>query len=187
MKTKVLLLNGGGVDTLAVVLKLIALGYEVHSLLLNIGQLNAERIKEAARTIAREYCASHTELDMFQKGEFVRQTERGITGVAFQAGVIFMIGAMYARAKGFDYLASGLKNDAVEEGFNEAFLELCRKQKMAKPVIPMRPLSNLTEFREVYEIVKNDPLLKETYSCHTDPKCGVCEICKQRVEHGIDA
>jgi 7-cyano-7-deazaguanine synthase in queuosine biosynthesis len=180
---KVVLLNSGGVDTLAVAKMYKDQGHEVHSLYISLGQENNKKASTAAKKIAKEYCASHHSVEVSGLAPIVIN---GFLTMPFQMLTIFVIGACYARQIGCDYIASGNKKQVISDNFKQMFADYLRTSRITEPVIPMMPLAEYGSMKEVYDFVKDEPLLKQTVSCNHKELCKTCIKCIERQQLGID-
>jgi len=184
--SNILLLNSGGIDSLAVAKKVSRLSTAtLHSVYIDVGQLSRVPAKEAALKIAAKYCISHEVMQVFPDDRYHIEYDVG-RNIPFLGAAIFMFGAIYARSRDIDFIASGLKNDGVSVEFNEKFLSLLATSKKTKVVIPLRPLQNYSSYEEIIEDIRGDELLPETWSCNRPKKCGECPKCLKRKELSID-
>jgi len=181
-----LFLNSGGIDSLCTAILLKEAGNELHSLYFNYGQKNLIPTYRSSGIIADKYCVSHEVVELFSDGRFLVPAATGNgMNIPWLNHVTFIMGAVFAESIGAPFLASGLKEDAASDDFNNKFVEFLKTSKIRKTIVPIRPLSNKT-FGEIYDIVKDNYILKETWSCNEFPACGVCGKCKLRKEYSID-
>lgn len=181
----IVLLNSGGLDSLAVAMLLKEQKHIVHSLYIDLGQRSKAKGIVACRRIADAYCDSHEVIVMFPDDRYLIEMKNG-PNLPFMGAALFILGSVYARSKGIDFIASGLKGDSNKDDFNTRFLHLLKASKMTKPVIPLRPVSGMKDFKEVFEVIKDSPIMRHTYSCNVIPKCGGCVKCKLRKKYSID-
>lgn len=179
---EMIFLNSGGLDSLATAIILTEQGHTLRSLFLNIGQPNTVPAQAAAQKIADRYCVDHVALEVFGANPITREKKEG-TAVPFLSNFVMLVGAMYASSKGIGYVVTGGNIASAE--FNDAFMAFCRAGTITPLVVPIRPMSDKNS-DEIYPLIENDPLLKETYSCRVYPKCGGCGKCLIRKEKGID-
>lgn len=180
---EMIFLNSGGLDSLATASVLSNQGHTLHSLFLNLGQKNLAPAKAAAVKIASKYCVSHYTLVAFPNDNF---TISGQYSVPFNTALMHIIATVYARSKGYNYIASGARGVVDDQKFNEALLNLLRTSHINKLVTPIRPLSDKAGFPDVYSIIQKDSLLGQTYSCRKEIKCGECDKCLLRIEYSIN-
>jgi len=183
---KAVLLNSGGIDTLAAAQMLKEQGHELHSLFIGMGQPNQVLALIASKKIADAYCSSHFEFII--PGEWSVSSPNAPAGgisIPYLTGVVFLMGCVYARKIGVEYIVSAVKGTHVE-AFKPTLLALQKANSIIPVIIiPITPLENKSD-AEVYEMVKNNPLLKETVSCAWSPPCGVCKKCLDRKAREID-
>ncbi len=183
---KAVILNSGGLDTLAAMIILRKQNAELHSLYIGMGQPNDERARLSAKKLADEYCLTHYELTI--PGKWSVNSPKAPAGgisIPYLSGVVFLLGCVYARKIEVDYVVSAVKGNFTED-FKPALLMLQKSLDIApKIIIPVTPLEDKTD-EDVYLIIKNNPLAKETTSCAHENPCGICKKCIWRKSIGID-
>jgi len=187
----ILLLNGGGLDTLAAAMKLQAEGNTVHSLHVICDMPAAAKIQAAAAAIAAEYCASHKEVTLSGLAPWGIREKNPFTTRFFsipQAQIVFScIAASHALKEGITAIANGVKDrEPYGALFEPAITELhgMNRNGFGTPVTFQRPLDGL-QMADVLEIIKDSPILHQTVSCLQDPPCGTCGKCKIRASQNI--
>lgn len=182
----ILLLNGGGLDSLAAAMKLQAAGNTVHSLHVITDVPAAATLQAAAKAIASEYCASHKEVTLSGLAPWGIKTKNPVTTRFFQipqAQIVFScIAASHALKEGITAIANGVKDrEPFGALFEPAITELhgMNRNGFGTPVTFQRPLDGLG-IADVLEIVKDSPVLNQTVSCLMDPPCGTCGKCQIR-------
>lgn len=208
---KVVLLNSGGKDSLAVAILLKAgkvelppesnwdgQPVEVHSLYVDLGWRNVVPAKKMAKRIADAYCASHEEVTL--SGSWLRPSPPAKGGVVHQSVALAIIGAMYATQIGATTVLSGLVLDpkspaglefpgsllALYKAFADLFHHGAQWHHDAPALVC--PLSYPPYFSPtgVTDVVKDDPLFLHTVTCSWDPPCGTCFKCEGRRNTLID-
>ena len=183
------LLNSGGLDTLATAKILHQAGHTLHSLYVDVGQVNRIPTLASAKKIADLYCESHHVYN-FPEVFIVPIEKLKSPGVAFQSCFVFVCGAIYAKTIGVDFVASGLKGDAATDNFDSCYLNFLNTSKLTSTPAPIRPLfkgegSPLPTMEYLMEVIGDIESVKQTYSCNSYPPCGVCAKCLKRQEMGI--
>lgn len=182
---KMVLLNSGGMDSLATAIILHKQNHELHSLYVDMYQPNRKQGIAASKKIAKKYCKSHEVLDLFQDDRYIRPIKTG-PQIPWMGHLAYLIGAIHARCHEIDYVAGGLKSDSVGKEFNAHYMNYLRANTLRRPITLIRPLDNIDDFYRVYDIIKDDKLLKHTWSCNDYPKCKKCGKCKLRKKYSID-
>ena len=181
-----LLLNSGGLDTLVTAKELIDQGWELHSLYIYLGQLNNESAKISAKEIADKYCVAHEEIEVTGNPYL---TEEHFIHVPFQAINTCLLGAMYARSRKIDYVATGNKHDAMGKEFYGLLTNLLSISKLNAPVMYLSPLADIIEIKQVVQKGLDCGLvleeMKKTVSCNQKTPCWKCHKCISRIEAGI--
>jgi hypothetical protein len=190
-----LLLNGGGMDTLAVAKTLRAEHPNdyIRSLMICMGLPNESRARLAARAITREYCDAHDELHFLHgtggKAEMGMPLVGNLFGVPFYSLLVMSIGMSYGMRRSFQFVVTGMKTDAAGPGYMEAFQHIlgASKPTMGAPTPPPKLLTPLMGVRNevIHDIIKDDPLLNQTVSCNRAEPCGVCGKCELRIRLGV--
>jgi len=186
---KAVLLNSGGLDTLAAIKKLRVIDptLELHSLFIDLGQPNAVRGKAAAKTIADAYCLTHKEFifpDGLTAEDFEGETERVRT--PYLNVLLHILAASYARKLNIQYIVSG-SDSYLSDDFNAKFAAILAEEgKAPYVVIPVHPLKGISR-QDRIPIVIDDPLLNQTVSCNEETPCGVCCKCAFRLSFGLSA
>ena len=189
---KAVLLNSGGKDSLATAILLAQEGNDLHSFTVDMGQPEGALGHPAAQKIAQKYCRSHHVLKV-TSGPYLSPTTKlpegwNYTTIPFKAIVMWSLGAMYAVTIGAEAVASGMRADIFPEDFAkiiEGMLALSVKVRdPLKVIVPLDGYKGRQgELNDiVFNIIKYDPLWRETSYCNDDPACGVCYGCRVRAD-----
>jgi len=189
---KAILLNSGGADTLAAIMKLKDQHgemLELHSIYINIGQENHLRASKAAKLLALHYCSSHEEIVFpgnwtmpIDQGDLLLKPRNKTPLIGF---ICHVMGAMKARQLNLGYITGGFDTGAVTEQFCDKFVELQEQFKMTQYTItPIHPVIGMS-VTERLEYIKDNPLANKTVSCHLEVACGRCPKCFPRINLGI--
>jgi 7-cyano-7-deazaguanine synthase in queuosine biosynthesis len=174
-------LNSGGIDSLA--LATFLKDHELHSLHVHQGHPSSDAQALSAERIAAKYCVSHEVVELH--GLRQNPKENGIVrAVAYQSPILSVIGSSFAFSKGIVSVVSGNRIEYLSEDFEPAFLKMMQTHTKDERIFS-RPLGKIS-FEDVYQIVKNDPLLPQTVSCLSLPRCGICLKCLNRTKFNID-
>ena len=182
---KAVLLNGGG--TLYSLIRMIEIDAtaEIHSLTVDLGQLNIHRVLPAAKALADEYCVSHTVIKMPLDLTYPSERWEGFRENPCQNIFYHTLGAMRCRAIGAKYILSGIDEESATPEFNKRFIDLLKTSNNAPWIpIPINPGMNIDRPIK-QEYLKNHKLSKLTASCIWPEPCGKCGKCKLRLEYGI--
>ncbi len=187
---KVLLLNGGGIDSLAVAMILQKSGHEVHSLHVDFGYPSSIPEKAAAELIASTYCADHLNISMsgLDAMGLDASIEPRFRPVQYQQLLLTTIGASHAQMNDMPYVVTGVRGNAIVGAeFKPLFEELVRQVnlKYLKPISVVHPLETVTSTDALYALVEDSPILHDTVSCLALPACGTCLKCVFRAKYGI--
>lgn len=187
---RVLLLNGGGIDSLAVAMILSASGHETHSLHVDFGYPSSAPEKVAAELIASTYCANHLNVSVsgLDAMGFDEAIEPRYRPVQYQQLLLTTIGASHAQMNSIPYVVTGVRGNAiVGPNFRELFGEIVGQVnlKYLKPISLVHPLETVTTTDALFSIIQNSPILHDTVSCLALPACGTCIKCKFRAKYGI--
>ena len=181
------LLNSGGLDSLAVAIMYHKKGDILHSLYIDIGITTAEAAGESAKRIADMYCASHNTIKLSSDTNLIFNAPSGKPIVKYQAMLWHMLGAMYANKIGVKDILSGNKGKTLHPDFESKMQDMQALVINSTNEVFHRPLLNIFDLNQIYQIVKFSPLTTSTVSCAVSyPPCGVCNKCKQRQLVGID-
>jgi 7-cyano-7-deazaguanine synthase in queuosine biosynthesis len=190
---KIVLMNSGGLDSLACAMVLKNLGFETHSLHLGIGQMNRGPAKRAARKIAKKYCTSHTYLRIFPWRRVVhlnKLSSKDFWCLPFQGHIVCTIGAAWARTKDINFIASGSKVDIWPLEADRLFEDFMRSSNLSTPVVLLRPLRQGRDYITTFAIVQRDmEMASKTVSCRFQTwrgPCGECPKCERRKRYSID-
>lgn len=186
---RVLLLNGGGIDSLAVAMLLKASEHDVMSLHVDLGYPNAEPCRNAAELIATTYCSSHklitlNGLDAMGVDPAIDTRYRPIQ---YQQLVLSSIGCSHAQMNGITYVTSGFRHGFLTNEFKPRLNGLLAQVKLSylNPILVEHPLAGLSGDDAVFGIIQNSPILHQTVSCLQLPACGVCSKCLLRAKYNI--
>jgi 7-cyano-7-deazaguanine synthase in queuosine biosynthesis len=184
---KAILLNSGGPDTLASILKLKSIDseLELHSIFIDIGQPNRERASIAAKLIANEYCISHENLlfpGEWTVPDYINPEKRVRT--PYLVVLLHILGAVKARQHNVEYIILG-----IDSNFNRAiqhkFSTLLAEEKRAPyVVIPIYPVLDMTR-EERLSLIKDNKLSDLTVSCLEEMPCKTCGKCVSRINCGL--
>lgn len=192
MSNIAVLLNSGGLDSLITAKTMKDLGWELHSLYIDLGQLNGNTAKQSAKRIADKYCVSHEELKIGNKcyNKVVKVNGADFLGLPMQATLVHTVGGFYAGQNEIEYVVSGQKDDAVTSDFHPTLTKLFSSEILLNGIIFLRPVSTLLHIENVVAKGKELGLtmeeMKQTYSCNALPRCGTCRKCLERKEVGLD-
>ena len=181
------LLNSGGLDTLASIRKLQEIDptLELHSLFIDLGQPNATRAKAAAQAIAANHCLTHKEF-VFPEGLTAVEVdaETSKTRTPYLNVLLHILAASYARKLNIGYLVSGA-DDYLTAEFDKKFAAILAEEGRAPyAVIPLYPMRGIAKDDRIQYIL-NDPLINQTISCNEAVACGVCVKCAERLANGL--
>jgi 7-cyano-7-deazaguanine synthase in queuosine biosynthesis len=186
---KVLLLNGGGVDTLACAIILQASGHEAHSLHIDFGYPNSASCKVAAEIIATTHCVDHKVitvqgLDPMGFDPVINDRYRP---VQYQQLILSGIGSSHAQINGFTHVVSGFRHHFLTNQFKDLFNQLLSQVRLhyINPIRVDHPLAGITTDQALFDIMKGSAILHDTVSCLFDPPCRTCSKCKFRSQFGI--
>ena len=179
------LLNSGGIDILASIIKLKEADTDLilHSITIFNGRPSDERTRVSAKLIADEYCISHEEIIL--PGTWTAPDLAGnLTKFPYQTTMFHILAAAKARQKQLEYIVSGIDH-AFSETYNRKLCALL-EQETRSPyiVIPIHPVKSLSR-DERMQIVKDHPLAKFTVSCGEAEPCFECSKCMSRVKYNI--
>jgi len=189
----IVLLNGGGVDSLAAALILKNSGHTLHSLHVQFDYPASASMVVAAKAIADAYCADQVVVTVAGLVPWgMNAPEATPTGryrsVPNLQLVVSGIAASYATRNGYSYIANGVKNQEVwGNGFEPAISALIANHnhsQLKQPLLFMRPLSALDD-AAVYALVAGNSVLNQTVSCLSSPPCGTCFKCLLRKSHNL--
>jgi 7-cyano-7-deazaguanine synthase in queuosine biosynthesis len=192
---RLLLLNGGGMDSLAVA-KIARRDHPatfIKSLTIGLGLPNQSRVVVAANLIANTYCDSHE--TVFLTKDTGVQVQMGMPlvgnlfGVPFYALQLLTLGMSYGMLHGCGAVLSGLKPDAIDEQYLPAFRQVLASSRPTMKAITSKPELWTPIFEmpndDIFKEIKDDPLLSQTVSCNQAEPCGRCGKCKLRIQLGV--
>jgi 7-cyano-7-deazaguanine synthase in queuosine biosynthesis len=193
---RVLLLNGGGLDSIAQLILLHHAGTEIESLHVDYGQdaANAERL------IVRNICQyrgigttfvdclrGYTNFPLITDNALCnagKETERARFEMKGRNQMLLSIAVVVANGE-FDFImlanntAPAYYLDATQ-GFLNEFNELLTFQGMKlRAIAPFKHMTKLEAVKAAYEIDKN---VLQAHSCYRARECGVCPHCIQKKE-----
>jgi 7-cyano-7-deazaguanine synthase in queuosine biosynthesis len=175
-----LLLNSGGKDSLAAAILMSRAGWSLASLHVDAGQRNAGVAAPMAARIAQAHCVSHDTVLIRPSRSWVLE-QHGRAFLAHQGAVLASIAAAHAAALGIDRVFSGIRKDSQHSTYPTAVQNLIEASRMTAHARFELPLWDYTN-EQVYQIIKDDPLWKETVTCNTYPPCNSCPRCHMRAE-----
>ena len=188
---KILLLNSGGLDSLACAIVLKHNGHETHSLYVDLGYPNTDASKVASKLIADTYCVAHDSIAVvgLQARGFLKYGHEGFEPIAHQQMVLNTLGASYAQVHEFSHFCSGTRKDTPVgpgylKGFNSTLAYYQTALIQMNPLELFQPINDLTN-DQWFGIIKDSPVLHQTVSCLSSPPCGTCFKCKIRATYGI--
>ena len=171
MKERILMLNGGGFDSLAMAIQY--KDQEVHSLHINLGFPNSEATEEAAYKIANYYCHTHKVItvDGLIDGSFVpRHHQILVTSMAIS----------YATRNGITKIISGANGICNTKDFLDAINAIIKSnQKHDDEIILEWPLEGFNSPEAIYPLVKDSPIFDKVVSCNRNPVCNICHKCRR--------
>jgi 7-cyano-7-deazaguanine synthase in queuosine biosynthesis len=176
------LMNSGGCESLATAILLWKQGHELHSLHIDVGVPSQARNSVAAAAIAEMYCVDHKEIELHGLLPEINQQNRAIR---YQPFILASIGCSYAATLDIANVATGNTGDSISEEFEDLF-NACHRSYFRPGQKLYRPLLGVSDFNQVYIIMKDSPLVHDTVSCPEEPKCGVCPKCNKRRLFNID-
>ena len=195
---KVLMLNGGGLDSLCMA----KLAREqnpdafVQSLYVSYGLPSAPHTAKSAQRIADRYCNAHEAFYMQKQTGDQKVSASLFTTSPTAAGNLFrhvphygllliVTAYSYAIANGFTHILCGIKKEARSPEFFKYFEKTLKTAKLtgSQPILET-PLFD-AEFALIHHLIKDDPLITKTWSCNEDHECGVCVKCQLRKKFAI--
>jgi len=190
---KAVLLNSGGIDTLASVMKLkedYGSNLELHSMIVGIGQENFRRARLAAKAIAMKYCTTHDEVIL--PGDWTLPVPLPLMSplpqhrrTPYMALLLHTLGIVKARFYNLGFIVGGFDEYAVREEFPTKFVEL--QEELSVPpytIQPIYPVAHMTPGERI-DYVKDHYLVNTTVSCALPNPCGVCCKCRARLERNV--
>jgi 7-cyano-7-deazaguanine synthase in queuosine biosynthesis len=184
---KFLLLNGGGLDSLAVA-KLARQQYpdsRIESVYFGYGSPSEPKTSAGARAIAEAYCDKHDHYNMCKNengvitplSNMLVPLNQDFWGIPFWGAWLLVNGYVQATHRGMDVLLSGIWGDGYRPEINVYLEKFMACSKITpKRVVHEAPLFGID--RElVNEIVKDDPIVGKTWSCNSLTACGKCRKC----------
>lgn len=173
---EVVLLNSGGLDSLAAAVQLRVIDPDVviHSLYVSAGQANDASAKVAAQEIADAECASHSVITL--EGMTYDDPDRELPRLPYRTTLYHIMGAIKCRQLGARYLAAGI-DVFFSEYFGKQFSALLAEETSAPfTVIPLHPIRTMSRPERV-ALVKEHPLASKVVSCEYPTPCGECSKC----------
>ena len=192
---KYLLLNGGGMDSLAVarMMREYHPNDFIQSLTICTGLPNEPRLRPAAEAISAKYCDLHDEVHLTHgtgvKAELGMPLVGHLFGVPFYCLLMLSIGMSYGMRRGFDVVVSGMKTDTADAKYLPAFQQVLNSSvptmgATSKPPKLLTPLYG-TDNNTVFQSIADDSLLNQTVSCNRATSCGICGKCTLRFRLGV--
>ena len=198
-KAKVVVILSGGMDSAVVCAMAKSMGYEVHALTFDYGQISKPEL-EAAKKIAAKYADQHHIIDLKSVGSLLSSPLTGKESVAsdgvaptyvpFRNTIMLAIALGYAEsigAKKVYYGANAIDFSGYPDCTPEYIMKFNELVKVAAPGKDMLITSPI-EMLSKEDIARLGNALgvdfNDTYSCYagTEPPCGECESCKLREE-----
>jgi 7-cyano-7-deazaguanine synthase in queuosine biosynthesis len=184
---KLILLLSGGMDSLAATILMHNQGHEIHSLFIRTGLPSDDKVSAVVKKISEMYCASHKELSLAGlNSQGMDNIGVGLRPIAFPAHVWHTLAISYGAEIGVNFIVSGNKGEYSSEDFEEKFIAFSGTSKLQPSKMVLKPLKGITDFNQIYMIIKDSPLLKETISCLYENPCGECSKCRLRLQFNID-
>jgi 7-cyano-7-deazaguanine synthase in queuosine biosynthesis len=193
---KFLLLNGGGIDSLAVA-RATRTQYPkavIESVHFCYGQPAEAKLAKGAKAIADKYCNSHDEYHMCKSidGEIGPVEDMTIPliggtfrGIPFWGLWLLINGFVIAQKRKCEYLLTGIWADAYRPEMIDYLEKALGASKITRKRVSLEAPLYGHDRELVYWIVEDDPVLSQTWSCNYDPPCGVCRKCEYREEKNI--
>lgn len=178
---KVVLLNSGGKDCLAAAI--LTYGeHELHSLYVDAGNPSSAAERVVAEKIAAKYAASHKVISL-SGGPYEAEGRFGYAVMPYKAAVLHTLAAMYAACIGAEGIVTGQRDDILVEDWDVRLFGVLSMSHQRGPVRLLPPLQGTGKTSErIYQVVKDEPLWKETVVCLKHPACGGCVRCRTRSE-----
>lgn len=190
----ILLLNGGGLDSLCLA-KLTREQYptdHIESIHIIYGNPAATEQSNAASKIADKYCDAHKTLTMMDGSDPLSlatnlpiSSNPDFIGIPFYASLLFVNGYSYAVKNEYDVVLMGLKTPYTKDYKDalERFINMSTITKI-RPKIEFPFLESGINDEAVFNYIRDD-IVSDTYSCNQSPACGVCSKCAFREDKGI--
>ena len=189
---KVLILLGGGLDSIALLLWLKSLGTEVRGIFFSYGQI----------AMQKEYCAiahfckklnvgfQFFDLPLYKiaRSGILNQTEKS-NKLEGRNAVFVMLAATYAATIGWDEIHVGFHREPLNAPFPDATFHALKAMNMlvsaaySSPLTVRAPFVDLSRLHILRIGYEHDPeILTKTHTCYLDVLggCGKCVHCKQR-------
>ena len=189
---KTILLNSGGLDSLACAMLLNQAGHEVHSLYVDLGYPNDSVARVASALVASTYCADHevvTVGNLPAMGMADPPTNIGFRPVAYQPMLLHSLAVSLATNKGYSEVCAGVRNNAYVgyeyDTLLNAYLNKFQRLTGYGTVRLSFPINQVNTDDWLYSIVKDSPILHQTVSCLSLPPCGACIKCLIRSKYAI--
>lgn len=189
---KAVLLNSGGLDTLVSAACGYRLGYEMHSLYVEAGQLHQVRAVASARRIAAKFCVAHKEIAITGGPYLLNDPTSGFhgSGIPHTRMLMAILGAVQAKTLGYDTVITGIKTSKAGGEFFTHLANLLACAQATVPPVFVRPVFDLSVAETVakgYELGLTQAEMAETVSCSRGATpCGSCLRCRERKELGLD-
>jgi 7-cyano-7-deazaguanine synthase in queuosine biosynthesis len=192
---KFLLLNGGGLDSLAVA-KLTRQQYPdavIESIHFRCGHDSEEKLAAGARAIADAYCTTHDEyfLAKSKDGQLVPGGDMTVTlknnfvGVPFWGAWLLVNGFVFATRRKADVLLTGIWAD----GYRPEILTWIDKLLHSSLITPFNVIHEAPLYGVdralIHYIVEDDPVLDKTWSCNSSIPCRNCRKCQFRKDFNL--
>jgi 7-cyano-7-deazaguanine synthase in queuosine biosynthesis len=179
---KAVILLSGGKDSLAAAM-LTHDKYELHALFVDVGEPTTVAHLVVSQRIAKKYCVSHKTIGL-TGGPFTgasRNKMGMISSVPYRSLVMISLGAMFAGTLDAAVLISGVKGDAQMDWWHHAASLVLNMSRVRPPITLVSPIPAPSIGDDaVLQIVKDEPLWKETVYCRYVPPCGTCYGCELR-------
>lgn len=181
---KVILLNSGGLDTLVSAAYAKSLGYELHSLFVDMGQVSVKRDRESAQRIAEKFGVTHKETVI--SGGPYRATNGG---VPFTKMFFSFLASIEAVSQGIETVVTGAKKERNNAEMYIKLADLLSCANISQPPVFIKPVWELSLEAEVALGLKLGLTMEEmkaTSSCfQTEEVCNQCVTCLKRQEVGL--
>jgi 7-cyano-7-deazaguanine synthase in queuosine biosynthesis len=180
---KRVILNSGGLDSLALAMILHAAGDELYSFHIHQGVASSDSQMASAQRIADKFCVSHKVVEIHGLLQSPDSTG-GPRPIACQTVLLAMLGQAYANLMNVVSVVSGNRYERVTVEFEKHFNRSLKCVAKGNERVYSRPLGAIYE-SDVWDIIKDEPLAPQTVSCLAEPPCGTCFKCVERTKVGL--
>lgn len=199
LKGKILLLNGGGLDSSAQLILADANGWDISSLHIDYGQVAAFSEHCAVSSVSRAIGRRFYEIDVCRSGtsnfmpitgsppELLQEDGKSDLASFEMRGRNLMFASLALAAAGpkYEHIMLGLNANPTFSDTHEDFLEELNRMfaYLKVGVTAIAPFSMYTKAETVTMAYNINPMVLEAHSCYRASPCGVCPHCleKQRI------